>query len=324
MINLSIAKRHYACNEPTTIALEEGESKLEKMKELSQSQLFPVECSFLLSSPTSERLGAELSDRINQSVERIRKLGLDVNYNAEDQTAGQKFVYQLFEKSFSNPDTVFALCCLDQYPLYTQEQFEPVLDLATRLVRDDKLYANGSRNVPVVLGVHQESSDLRIIHELFHTITCAEKVFVVDSLPPWANPHPAYAKLGESTSGFYFIHPAAKGFRELKQEIEAKPGLYIHPGFAVEYFTALWAGLRRSVVNGYVYAVVNDFYKATPLPEEDIKKWTLFIEQQAQALSGTSIAGSLRETLLDPAKKRKLDEFFVPSQVEQVAGLMLK
>ncbi len=185
--------------------------------------------------------------------------------------------------------------------------------------RDNRLYGVGSRDIPVVLGHHQTNSDLRIIHELFHSRTIGSNRLQVN--PPAENATPAYNSLGESTSGCYFMNPHHAAYPEfMSQMLKATQATNMN-GFATDYFTAIEASRLGGVATGYVRAITN------PVPEKDegVEKGRIcnMIRQQTSHLSFTSTGKSLLLTLNKPETIERIADFYDRDQVIFVRDLML-
>ena len=314
-MKLYIAKRHWFGNEGTLKQLENSVTELGQAFELAKTR--GVDFGLLISTPGSWlEVNPEFKERARDAVEKIRKAGMNVNYNLQNESAGEKFYRQLFERRSNEKEVIFGLNCLDQWPLHEEKYWEPVMDLANNLSRDNKFYANGSRNIPATLGYNKEASNMRIIHELFHSLT-GKGVFKAE-IPQWANPAKAYAEFGESTSGFYLVNGNHRLHGEVKKEIDNHPCMISKGGFAVEYFTAMRAGLENSVVTGYVYANPNYYNPIEPQKENEI-----FLEKKIKSPTSYISRTSVRESLLSSLEESsRLLIYFESRYIELVKKAM--
>lgn len=207
-ITLDVAKRHYVSSEETLKQLVEYIPRFHEIADRAHGREdMRVQLRLRLSAPATA--AKSLEEPIEDALREIKKAGWETLYDAQGESAGSKFVRQLFPRN-PQPDTILSLCCLDQYPLHEEDQFEAFLDLAAKTHRDGTAYANGSRSVPVVLGAHGAGHELRTAHELIHSIS-AQGRFVTQP-QPWTNPSPWYVAFGESTSGAYFTNPQGKAY----------------------------------------------------------------------------------------------------------------
>ena len=231
-MRILLAKRHYVSDVEKLETFERAIDPILDSQELRKR--FEVDLSMLISAPSDSLVVTEGSfrDRLNHAISILQKAGIEVSYS-NNATAGRKFVRHLFQKpredAITNPDggqteRIYALCCVDQYPLHNSNQIEAALDLASKLIKDKTLYANGSRNIPVVLGVGEWANHARIIEELIYNITTGTNAFKTE-VPEWANPLPAYERLGEINSGFYLVNPQADSFPSVAQELIAREDL---------------------------------------------------------------------------------------------------
>ncbi|MBI2632592.1 hypothetical protein HYW75_06305 [Candidatus Pacearchaeota archaeon] len=331
-MQIYLAKRHFVNNEGNLRLLEDSVKKFETFRNLNDSMKFPVELSLLVSAdvgkkdPESDidKLSYDQCERAKRAISSIRSLGFEVWHDPTAATAGQKFVYQIYNKPLPSDasEPVRGLCCFDQWPLEKEEQLDAVIALGEKLLRDKKLYACGSRNVPVKLGIYQNNSDMRIIHELVQLLATRNDSFRAEK-PEWANPSRSYAHFGELTSGFYLFNPAHPLYPIQRKEVLLKRReVFEKPGFSIDYFSAIHAGLHNAVASGYVYAQENTF-PATVTEEVENKKFKDFnIKIHTSLVGKTSVRPALESILNDRGELGRLNMFFDPSLVEQTVELM--
>ena len=323
---LDVAKRTYFNNERGLRYTEEQIENLKAMYELSRKFRFTT--SLLISTDeaiSNSKLDRNQIERARVLVGKIRDIGIPVSYDPYGQTALSKFQQQVFPIKEPQANTILAICCLDQYPLYKQEQVEVALELAERVKKDGSLYGSGSRDVPVELGVHKISSYMRIIHELAQLLsTDHPKQFRVFDKPDSANPSAPYNVLGEFTPGFYFFNPIHPAYPRLAREIHERPDLIHQTGFSLEYLAAGTAGnIEGGVTTGYVHAVRNLFYSEVTEADE-IERASKFITAQTSQVASTSFGPHLRRFLREPERQKPLVELFDEETLQETLGIMKK
>jgi len=305
-MQLHLAARHWIGNETHVEELKEFEEDIARTGELIRSTDVPVHLSLYLSSDGTH-LPKTTLPAIGAFLSKCAIAGYSIRYNNEGQTAGEKFVNHLFPQKGRNlgDNPVLALHCLDQFPITTEESLERILDISERLLKEEHTYANGSRDLPVVLANFAEADSIRKIQELlFSAVT--EFIFAHPEVV--GNPDPAYATLGEPTSGFYFLNPNTPFYRELAHEIHGRQDLYTKPGFTIEYFTALAAGINLSVSTGYVTARQNPIAPQTA--ENELESANRRVRTVAHDLRTTSVRNALQARLMKHATIEPLFDFF--------------
>ncbi|MEK6800904.1 MAG: hypothetical protein AABY05_03150 [Nanoarchaeota archaeon] len=319
-MRINIAKRHWFIDNATALELKGSLEDMRIAAELKEKYRLSLS---LIVSTDEKIVDSESLEIAENAVRKIKDLKIPVLFDKSGPTAGQRFASHLFsEKESSGEDTVLGLCCLDQYPLGSEDYLRAVVDLGHKLLRDNKWYANGARNISVNLGINKKPSDMRIIHELLHVFLLPEGVFKAEK-PSWANPSEAYDRFGETTSGFYLINATHASHGQYAKEIRKYPNLISSPGFAIEYFTAIFAGLRDLVSTGYVYAKDNKFYSKIDI-EKELSKVEKFIVHHSRLLGSTRLCDVLRQTASDENKLKRLDDLFEPETVRNVARLVLE
>ncbi len=212
--------------------------------------------------------------------------------------------------------------CLDQYIHDSNEAVSRVADLASRVETNNSLYATGSRNVPVILAQHKRNSDLRIIHELFHSLTIGSSNLKVQERLEGVTP--AYAEIGESGAGLDMINHYHSEFPELIRGLAEASQTADMRGFATPYYFALKSGqLRGITANGYVKAKENPFYAGKKPEEQEFEAIKKMISYQTQQLSGTDVAGMLHASLMEPKNSDAISQFYPREDVEIVRDTML-
>ena len=323
MVGFNVGKRTYFDNESSLSDTERGIENIARFSEMSKKYGF--DASLLISTDYTRLKEKDQQRRPEDLVRVVRNIGIKVSYDTKGQTALSKFQQQVFPIEKPNPNTILAICCLDQYPLYTEEQVEVALELAEKVQKDRSLYGSGSRNVPVVLGVNKIPSDMRIIHELAQArATDYPDQFRNSVKPVGANPSASYEDLGEFTPGFYFFNPAHPAYPALAKEIQERLDLINRVGFSLEYLAAGTAGnIEGGVTTGYVNAVRNPFHN-NPTEQEEKEKVAIWIANQTQQVASTSFGPHLRRFLADTERQKPLVELFDSRLVEETLEIMRK
>lgn len=316
-MRLHLTGRHYVYNEATFQVLEKNIKNLMNVAKIINNSNGNLEISLLISY-NSVSLSKELISKIFDFTEKVKSLGIFVDLKHKITTPGIKFYQVLFEKRINKFD-IIGLFDFDQFLVYTNDQIEAVFSIAKKMIEENSLYCNCSRDVPVVLGVNKKASDLRMIHELVNSSISLGKL-IADEPNRKINPSPAYRKIGEGNSGFYLINPNHKMYNNFKYEIEKNKDLLFEPGFFIEYFALNWAAINAKVTTGYVYAVENPYY-THPSPEEEIESAINSISLATKRISKTSIGKNLKNTLKN--EKNLLDILKIFFDIEDIQ-LVLK
>ena len=319
-MQINLTKRFYFNSEAGLMLLEESVPKFIAFNDLREERNYPIELSVSISTD-EEKLSDAQKERANETINRLSGLNIQTFYDRNGATAGQKFVSAVFPGYYLEPDKILGLACFDQWPLDREEHLEAITELGRKLLRDRKLYACGSRNVPVQLYVNEVPSDMRIIHELVQLLATRTDSFRAQK-PEWANPSPHYEHLGELCSGLYLFNPKHHLYETQRKEVlEKRDDVFERPGFAIDYFTAMHAGLNNAVASGYVYAERNPFYAQID-EQTEIEKASKFIKAQTGLVGKTSVRPALETILNDNEELGRLNHFFDSSLVQQTAELM--
>ncbi|MEK7836945.1 MAG: hypothetical protein AAB328_03065, partial [candidate division NC10 bacterium] len=140
--------------------------------------------------------------------------------------------------------------------------------------------------------------------------------------PEWANPSPHYEHFGELCSGLYLFSPDHHLFHIQRIEVRNKSvDVFEKPGFALDYFTAMHAGLNNAVASGYVYADRNPFFAQIDEQAERAKA-SKFITAQTSLVGKTSVRPALETILDDRGELGRLNNFFDSSLVQETVELM--
>ena len=226
---------------------------------------------------------------------------------------------------FFNPTFTRGLAmtiCLDQQVIDSEEAVERAIDFTDKIEIDKSLYATGSRNIPVVLGKNKASSDLRIVHELFNALAIRSNYLKPKETLNRVNP--AYALIGEHTTGFDVVYQGHQLYPELTKSITHATQVADMNGFASCYYVPLKSaqlgGLRTS---GYVCARKNPFPDKID-SDVEYKKVSDMISYQTEQLGKTDVRPLLEIALLNQDNTKQILEFYDASCVNFVRDLMVK
>jgi len=225
---------------------------------------------------------------------------------------------------FFNPTFTGGLAiniCLDQQVIASEEAIDRAIDLTDRVERDNILYATGSRNVPVILGSSKHNSDLRIIHELFNALAMGSKYLIPHEKIEGVNP--AYASIGEHTTGFDILNLTHPKYPELARCMIQATQVADMNGFASCYYVPLKSSQLNGLgVSGYVCARENPFPQDVENKQE-YERVTKMIKYQTEQLGRTDVRSILLNSLKEPANTARISDFYPRTDVEFVRSLML-
>ncbi len=275
-----------------------------------------------------DKVTPELRERIHDEMKFLPD-DLWVLYDPKDRGAGTSYQQVAFNPTFfadkNDEPTTLIYADFDQFVFDTEEGLEAALSLADKTEKDSYLHGIGSRNVPVVLATNERNSNLRIIHELFHSLTIGSSRLRVRNPPEGVTP--AYADIGESTTGFYVFNTVPPRYLDLAAAVACASQFANMRGFATDYFTAIKAAQLGRVATGYVVSRPNKFYGKRDEAEEfeGVKR---LIVGQTDELCKINIRPELYAAL-DPeiagtSNVNRIAEFYPREDVELVRDLMLE
>jgi len=316
-MRLHLTGRHYVYNEETLKTIEEISKSFVSSAETIKSRP-ALSLSIIISY--NSLMASEMKSRVAEVASKLMKSGIKVDLRDKSTTAGLKFYQSLFMKEFERGD-VYSLFDIDQFPVYTSENINNLEAIAKRIIFENSLYCNGSRDVPVVLGVNMRPNNLRVIHELILSNAAPGK-FVANA-PGWKiRPSQSYRDFGDCTSGFYFVNPGHKDYEKFRREIEKNKALFSKPGFSIEYFASIWAAINSKITTAYVHSLKNPFYVKISECEEE-EKTKIFIGVATSDLLRTSIGTNLRDSLRDrKLLTERLLKFFNEDEIKTVMNVV--
>ncbi len=317
---IDLAKRHWVSGVEAVEGLENQIDNLKQTRAMIDNESYPIVVSLLISAPAS--LDQSLIKKVDEAVYQFKKIGIHSAVNYSGETAGQKFVKQCLPQRVPEKNVLLTLTCMDQFPLHEKEYLEMILNLGDRVLSQGKLYATGSRLSTFALAVNPENDHRRKIYELILAIT-GNGVFeaVSSEIPEGSKVNLPYKDLGEVASGCFILDPNHELFVPLRDEIDSHPDWFEKPGFSVDYFVPVFAGMHNSVSTGYVYADTNMFYGNVDVDDEKARVNSA-IYNVTKSWVGTSIVSLLQKTLADSRTVQTLSKYFDGSLVNEVVDIM--
>jgi len=293
--------------------------EIRKARELSQGGKNEVRVGLKLT--VDEGLPEELSEELRASLHKIPRDSF-VIVNPHRTGGGNGFKQIMFNQAFSDkPANLVYMVGLDQFPIDTEEALGLLNELGDKVERDNALYALGSRDVPVVLGMHLINSRRRIIHELFNTLAAPEGAYRVPNPP--ANVTPAYAAIGECTTGVSIMNHAHRSYPEMLKQMAIATQNANMTGNAADYYLAIRAPQLARIVTGYVRSIENPFHGKQSQEQEWLGSRKMIVTQTAE-LGKTDVRDMLYQALINPSNTARLSEFYPKQEVVEVKDLMLE
>ena len=264
------------------------------------------------------KISNELKESVKQEIGQL-PMGTWSLYDPVDRGPGTSFRQIIFNPTWIGSHNLITSVDLDQIPL-ENESLGILNDLIERVKAENSLCAIGSRNIPIKLAIYEKNSNLRIIHELFNSLTIgSKKLKVTEPKIDILKANPSYKEIGESTTGVYIFNTSHSKYKELMNYVNI---FALFRGFATEYYTMIKASELGNISTGYVNFKENKFYKQVNEKQElaGIEK---LIEGQTAELAKTDISNKLRDTLSKEKNAKKILEFFDKNEVQWVKDLMI-
>lgn len=306
--------RHFINNPASLEEFKERMIDLEWASEYSQSKALGLNFGLKLTVDESKMDSYALGCLRSQVFSSLPR-NFWLLYDSVDRGPGTSFRQVLFNPSFSDSPTLVGMGCLDQFLVDSPEALEQLNELYAKVEKDLALYANGSRDVPVVLASHPRNSNLRTIHELFHSLAIGSRKLRVPESREGVTP--AYREIGESTSGFYIINHAHPAFPELSRALASASRQNGMTGFATDYFTSLYSSRLGEFATGYIPSKKNKFYEQKDEAQE-LEAVRKLVVGQTSALRSTEVRHILASTLRDPWRVNRISDFYPRQDVELV------
>jgi len=311
--------RHFVNNEGTLTEFSEKVSKILLFLDLLKS----YNLNFGLKLTVDEnKLTQGLEKKLSEERARLPK-DMWFLYDPKDRGPGISFRQILFNPTFSDRPSIITSIDIDQFPV-EQESLEPLLELMKRVEADGSLYGIGSRDVEVKLATNKRNSNLRIIHELFHSLVIGSERLVVKSPKlKVSEANRAYWEIGESTTGVYVINTNHPSYTMLMNYLNKAMSTANPRGFATEYYTSIKASLLGNISTEYVKFEENKFYEQKN-EQEELEYVKRLISGQTEELRKTDIGSLLSSKLREKRNLERISEFYDRQEVEFVQQLMIQ
>ncbi len=312
--------RHYVFNQETSDELKMIVNNTATAADLIHANHYPLELGLKI-TVNEEKVGPATIKEVQDAL-KILPQKTWLLYDPVNRGAGTSYRQIMFNPSFSGQgDSIVVSADFDQFIINKPEGLESVLSLVEDVKGKNALYGVGSRDVPVVLAKHKRNSDLRIIHELFHSLAVGKEKLIVPQQVEGSTP--AYATLGESTSGLYVMNQAHHAYSELLQAVSSSVQHANMQGFATDYYVAISASQLAPIGISYVKARENQFYHQKT--EEDENQGIIkLISSQTTELGRTDVKSVLQQTVADEANLQEIARFYDEKDVMEVQQLMLR
>ncbi len=317
-MKINFIGRHFINGEATFTEFVRIREYLEVASSISLEKQFGINFGLKL-TVAEDKIDDNLKERIREERNRLPEF-LWLLYDPQDRGAGTSYQQVLFNPTFSvDGPSVVINGDLDQYVINTSEGLESILDLAKKVETDTALYASGSRDVPVFLATYARNSNIRIIHELFHSLTIGSDKLKVDEQKSRITP--AYAEIGESTSGLYLLNHAHPRFPDLLRAVAQANREANMKGFATDYYVAIKVAQLAPLAKGYVSSRENKFYTSKDEAAE-LSSLQRMISTQTKELGKTDVRALLKASVCNPQNTDNLARFYPREDVELVKALM--
>ena len=319
-MNKYIIARHFVNGEEELKGLIKGIGNLKSLINISETTDYGFEFGLKL-TVNEERLTQDLLQRINDEIEKFPH-NFWFLYDPKDRGAGTSYKQILFNLTFPN-QSIIVMADIDSYITGSEDCINQIYELTERVKIEGALFGMGARDIPVKLGVHKKNSDLRIIHELYHSLTIGSDKLRVKQKK--LNITPAYAEIGESTTGVCVMNFSHPKYSELIRDVVRASQIADMNGFATDYYVSIRSSELGKRVVCYVNTNENEFYNHSNRTEEqELNSITRMIGTQTKELGKTNINSKILKTLKQEENKRRIAEFYPLEYVEFVRDLMIK
>ena len=211
----------------------------------------------------------------------------------------------------------------DQFACAPRQTIGAAINIAHDTVQGNYLYYQGARSVPVVLGADPQASRLRQIHEMVHSIAMGRDKAIAPNPPKGVTP--AYAELGESTSGYYVLWREHQNFTELQRRsnimFSAHERGKVFGRFTMEYALALEASLFGSTGSRYVPTRENKIY-GNKTAKQEVEGAERLIKLSSADLTRSGASQTLTRAVIDPCTRAALARHYSAPEVDLVLGWM--
>lgn len=225
----------------------------------------------------------------------------------------------LFNPAFDKGIAISA--SFDQYIIGSEIAVCKIIDLINKVEKENSIYATGSRENKVILANISRNSDIRIIHELYHSLTIGIDKLQILEKPK--NVTPAYSYIGENSSGFDIINHNHAGYLNLAKDLEKSRKIANLNGFANNYYVALKSKFFGNISKGYVLAKENPINSGDEIEEKELKSIKKMIFNQTKELGKTDVRKYLIKALKNKNNELLLSKFYPMEDIFLVKNLML-
>ena len=313
-----LVKRHLIADEEGLSVFSEQVEKMKKAIEISRSKNYDINFGIKL-TVDEPSAGADFLSRIYNEISKVPK-EIRFMYEEKDRGAATSYKKISFNPGFWNNPDIIVDACLDQYILDSEIALERANELIQKVRKNGALYATGSRDVPLIYGRYESSSNIRLINELFHSLTIGSDKLRVDE--KMENVTPAFAEIGESTSGFYVLNISHPFYPELAKNASGMTSKEFGR-FGIDYYVAIKSSQIAGIEKGYVSSYANRFY-GSKTEEKELEEVKNTIKTTTKGLSTTDIADALFKALSNDSNTEKIAEFYPKEQVNLVREIMLE
>ena len=310
--------RYYVFNQESLEELKTIVSNTVAAADLIHANHYPIKLGFKITI-NEEKIGMNATKEAQQILQKLPpKIWL--LYNSVNQGAGTSYRQILFNPTFSREEEGIVVGAdFDQFIIDDAEGLESILSLVENVKSKNSLYGIGSRDVPIKLAEHERNNRLRIIHELFHSLTIGKDLVVAEKVEDVT---PSYAAFVESSSGLYVMNQRHPAYPELLKKVSSAVQQANMRGFAADYYVAIAASQLAPIGTRYVKAKENKFYQMKS-EEDEYSEVLNLISSQTRELLKTDIGAKLYSTLVDPRTSRRIAKFYREEEVLEVQLLML-
>ncbi len=321
-MNIWLVSRHYIGEQNTVNEYQEGAKRILAARDLIRDKGLPI---YLGTKPTAsqEKLSPDMKQAVHKTTSELIDAGVFVFFDPKDRGSGTSFSQLMYNPTFlsTSAPTVVMGHDIDQFTIDTSEALDGFVDFATQMVEEDSLWSSGSRNIEVKLGQHTRNSNLRIIQELFHSLTIgSKKLKIKDDAPEGVVP--AYHEIGESTSAFGVLNYNHRNCRTLIASIVSY-GNILAPIFASEYYTSIKASTLGNESPRYVSTLPNKYYVQKGEIEE-FEGTRNFVRTSESTLAKTDVRDMLNKTVGEDETVDTISRYYDEDDVKLVQGWMLE
>lgn len=320
-MNKFVIARHFVNGEEELNGLIKGINNLKSLIDASKTADYGFEFGLKL-TVNEKNLTPDLLQRINNEIRRFPP-NFWFLYDPKDRGAGTSYKQILFNLTFPS-QSIVVMADIDASITGSEDCINQIQELTEKVKIEEALLGMGARNIPVKLGVHKRNSDLRIIHELYHSLSIGSDKLKVNLKK--SDVTPAYAKIGESSSGLCVMNFSHPNYPELVRDVVRASQLADMSGFATDYYVSIRSSELGKRVVCYISTNENEFYNHSNRTEEQefdsITKNIIY--KQTKELGKTDIGSKILRTLKQEKNKGRIAEFYPIQDVEFVRDLMIK